>query len=408
MIQMLDFKIFDGPSIYSHKPVAKILLKMEEYIDTPSTEIEGLYDYLVSHFPGLSSHYCSKGYEGGFLERLSEGTYLAHIIEHLCLEIQNCLGYQVRYGKTRRAKEDCYDIVFAYENKQVVKACTYFIIDYVKSFLNKQYFDFENGMAFINEAKNQEVQTLYDLISIPIIAVTGTSGKTTTIKIISDILSNSGYKVGIATTQGIYKNNICIKEGNATGYASAKKVINDSTIQIAILETSGNSILQEGLAYTKADVAVFTNLAANDLGIKDIDAMTDLLHIKSLVVEAVKNDGVSVLNGDDPYASDFMERAKGRIILYSLNRNTPIINNHMNRGGEIIWCENGSIYAIKEGIKRIIIDVADIPATLNDSPICNSYNAMAAISACYALGISLDTIADYFFQNEGTISTSRV
>ncbi|MBE3101752.1 MAG: hypothetical protein IMZ47_05715, partial [Firmicutes bacterium] len=309
---------------------------------------------------------------------------------------------------TRRAKEDCYDIVFAYENKLVVKLCVYFVIGYIKSFLNKEHFDFEQGMMLINEAKNREVPIFSNTISIPVIALTGTKGKTITAGIISDILQASGYRVGKATTHGIFINNECIAEGNATGYTSTKKILNDPTIEIAVLETSRSSILREGLAYQKADVAVFTNMAADNLGKDDIETMDDLLHIKSLVVEAVKNDGVSVLNGDDPYASDFMERAKGRIILYSLNRNTPIINNHMNRGGEIIWCENGSIYAIKEGIKRIIIDVADIPATLNDSPICNSYNAMAAISACYALGISLDTIADYFFQNEGTISTSRV
>ena len=405
---MLDFKIFEGPSIYSHKPVAKILLKMEEYIDTPSTEIEGLYDYLVSHFPGLSSHYCSKGYEGGFLERLGEGTYLAHIIEHLCLEIQNNLGYVVRYGKTRRAKEDCYDIVFAYENKLVVKLCVYFVIGYIKSFLNKEHFDFEQGMMLINEAKNREVPIFSNTISIPVIALTGTKGKTITAGIISDILQASGYRVGKATTHGIFINNECIAEGNATGYTSTKKILNDPTIEIAVLETSRSSILREGLAYQKADVAVFTNMAADNLGKDDIETMDDLLHIKSLVVEAVKQDGASILNGDDPYVLELIERAKGRIILYTLNKNTPIIENHMNRGREIIFCENGSIYIIKEGNKRCIINTADIPATINNVSIYSSYNTMAAISACYALGKSLDTIANYFFQKEGTTSTNRV
>jgi hypothetical protein len=251
MIKLLGLQVFEGPSVYSHKPAVRLSVKMEEYIDTPSTELEGFYTYLTSHFPGLKSHFCSKGYPGGFLERLREGTYLAHIIEHLCLEMQSTLGYDVKYGKTRRAEDDCYDIVFGYRKRQIVEPCVHFVMDFIISFLMKKRFDFKKRFSKIKEINKQEVLELHKPVPKLLISVAGKADNSALCREVSKLLRRAGYRTGTADAQGLFIDGICIDERNAANYAGAKKILADPCVDAVVLETSRQSILQDGLAYKK-------------------------------------------------------------------------------------------------------------------------------------------------------------
>ena len=397
MIKLLGLQVFDGPSIYSHKPVVRLLVKMEEYIDTPSTEIKGLYYHLVSHFPGLASHHCSKGYAGGFLERLEEGTYLAHIIEHLCLEIQSVLGYDVRYGKTRRAEDDCYDIVFGYKKRQIIRACIHFIMNFIISFLDQLDFDFERGMDRIRELNKRLLPERYRPAAIPLISVAGTSGNTAVCSIISRLLQKAGYRTGMANAKGLFRNDICMERRYAANYSGARKILSNPSMDAAILETGWQSILHEGLAYSKADVGVLTGL----------DADCPMLHIQSLVAEAVKQDGASVLNADDRHIVPLMERAKGRIILFAQKGDTPVIRNHMIRGGEAIFPDRECIYSVRDRTKRSLARLEDIPLS-SGTVDGGNHPALAAAAVCSALGIPLGRAGDHLLQKLGTARTSSV
>jgi cyanophycin synthetase len=706
-MEIQELKVFDAPNLYSiREPSVKIQIKLGELSDIPTKDIYNLNDNIINLFPGVKDHKCATGYIGGFVDRLKEGTYLAHVTEHLCLETQRMLGYDIKHGKARHVKDDIYNVIFSCSHPEIGKACGIFVINILNKLIEGQKVDISEKMknlkklcvkydigvstgAIIKEAKKRNIPvslvnngelvrlgygkyqksisaTLYegtssiavdvacnkdltksllnevsipvpegksvsdieeallaaneigypvvlkpkngnkgkfvfinvkeddgletafaqavtfdgevivekyiegkdyrvlvvngrvvaaaerisahvigdglhtvqelidienrnelrgedhekpltkikidgiveailvkqgmdlsyvpetnqtvllrensnlstggqaydctDLVSsenreifeeaakiigldiagidvvtpdiskpinmvggaivevnavpgirmhlnptkgmkrdvaasildmmfpegkpysVPIVAITGTNGKTTTTRMISSILMQQGLTVGTTTTHGIYINEKCIEDGDTTGPKSANRILHNLEVEAAILETARGGIIRGGLAYEKADVAIFTNLSEDHLGMDDINTMEGLLNVKSLVVEAVKDDGACVLNADDSWVMKAREKAKGTQILFSMNENNPIIVEHINRGEIAIYKSDSKINVVKDGIVKRSIRLRDIPVTLDGKLKHNIYNTMAAIGACFALGISFDVI----------------
>jgi cyanophycin synthetase len=681
-------------------------IKLDNLVDVQTNSITGFNEKILYLFPGLLEHKCSLGYKGGFVKRLEEGTYLAHVIEHLCLELEYMLGYDMKYGKARNVEEDIYDVIFACPNPSIGKVCANFIVDLVYDLINPQDFDFKTSLenlkktcsklqfgpstaAIVKEAKTrgipvneiddsgiirlgygkyqkylsstiventsciavdmacdksltkfllseegipipsgnsclteddavklgnqlgyplvmkpkhgnhgkyvfigiedeqslrevfrkiisfdkqviieklisgkdyrflivdgklvaaaerikahvigdgintveklieitnedelrgenhekpltkiiidddtlrllkqQEVQLssvplknqkiwlkgtanlstggiaidctdsvhpqniefavkaanclglhiagvdivvpdiskpmndgfgaivevnaapglrmhispsegksrdvaspILDMLypkghchSVPIISITGTNGKTTTTRMISHILHNYGLLVGQTTTSGIFIGNQCIEHGDTTGPKSAKKVLNNRKIDVAVLETARGGIIREGLAYEKADVAVFTNLSEDHIGLDGVNTASELFHIKSLVIEAVKDTGKCILNADDPWVKKAIKVAKGEVILFSLFSENKIIMEHVKNGGCAIYTQGDTILIKYKHLAKEVMKIRDIPATLNETLKNNIYNSLAAIGACYAIRIPIGAI----------------
>lgn len=706
-MEIQELKVFDAPNIFSaREPIIKIQVKLGELTDIPTKDIGNINESIIRLFPGIKDHKCSTGYIGGFVDRLAEGTYLAHVTEHLCLETQRMLGYDIKYGKARQVKDDIYNVIFTCTYPEIGKATGNFVINTLNKLIEGQNVDIQQKLqklkklcvkydigvstgAIIEEAKRRNIPvslvndgelvrlgygkyqkcisaTLYegtssisvdvacnkqltrslleevfipvpkgkavldideailvaddigypvvvkpkngnkgkfvfiniknideikaafqqavtfdgeviiekhvegkdyrvlvvngkvvaaaervpayiigdaqhsieelieienqnelrgedhekpltkikvdsnvetllekqqmslsyipeanrkvwlrenanlstggeaydctdlvhpenieifiaaaktigldiagidvvttdisepisknngaivevnaapgirmhlkpskglkrDVISpildmmfpkgtpntIPIVAITGTNGKTTTTRMISNILKQKGLTVGTTTTNGIFINDKCILDGDTTGPRSAKRILHNPEVEAAVLETARGGIIRDGLAYEKADIAVFTNLSEDHLGIDGINTMEELLHVKSLVLEAVKDDGTCVLNADDPWIMKVKEKAKGNKVLFSLKDNNSIITNHIGNGGTAIYIRDNEIYIVSKGNAKRFMNLRDIPATLDGGLKHNVYNSMAAIGACFALGIPFEVI----------------
>lgn len=708
-MEIEEIRVFDAPNIYSlREPVVRLQLKLGKFANIPTKDIGTLNEQIIHLFPGVKEHKCCTGYVGGFVDRLKEGTYLAHVSEHLCLEVQKILGYDIKHGKARQVKDDIYHVIFTCPHTIIGKACGLFIIDTLNNLINgktvnidselerlkklcvrydigistgaiiaeakkrgipvsmvndgdlvrlgygkyqkkisatlyegtssisvdsagnkhltktlleeisipvpkgKSVLDLDEAVAeanaigypvvvkphngskgkfvFINIKNENELKeaflqaltldgecivekyiegrdyrilvvngkvvaaaervpahvigdgehTIQELIeienqnelrgedhekpltkikidetmkvvldkqgmelshipdrnqiiwlrdngnlstggkaydctdfvhsenieiseeaskaigldiagidiitpdiskplsvnngaivevnaapgirmhinptggqkrdvvspildmmfpkgtpfSIPIISITGTNGKTTTTRMISSILRRQGLTVGTTTTHGIYINDTCIEDGDTTGPKSANRILHNRRVEAAVLETARGGIVRYGLAYDKADVAVFTNLTEDHLGIDGINTMEELLHAKSLVIEAVKDDGACILNADDPWVMSTREKAKGNQILLSVDDENPILLEHIAKGGSAVYKRNNRIYITCLGITRNFISLMDIPATLGGKLKHNIYNSMAAIGASFALGMSFDVIRE--------------
>ncbi|MFC2120020.1 cyanophycin synthetase [Bacteroidota bacterium] len=223
---------------------------------------------------------------------------------------------------------------------------------------------------------------------IPIVAVTGTNGKTTTIRLISHILGLSGNIVGMTSTDGIVIGNDLIIEGDYSGPEGAKIVLMNSSIDYAVLEVARGGIIRRGLGYEESDVAVVTNISNDHLGEGGINTLEDLTRLKGTLVETVKPTGYAVLNADDDLVLTMKEKTKGQVILFSIAHDNPALLKHHAEGNVIVTLIDGSIIIQQESLISTVANIIEIPLTLGGNALFNVSNTLAAVGATYALGLN--------------------
>jgi cyanophycin synthetase len=247
---------------------------------------------------------------------------------------------------------------------------------------------------------------------VPLAAITGTNGKTTTSRMVAHVLKMAGMRVGLTTTDGIYVDGEQILSGDMTGPWSSRVVLSDPTVEAAVLETARGGILREGLGWDRCDVGAVLNVSADHLGLRGVDTVEDMAFIKRLVVEVTRDDGTSVLNADDPLTAAMADKAAGTLMYFSTSTDNPIVRAHVKGGGRAAVIEpgvNGDMLSLYDGDRHIpVIWTHLIPATFEGKAKFNVENALAAAAICFSLGISLEhirqglrTFTASFFQAPG-------
>jgi cyanophycin synthetase len=228
---------------------------------------------------------------------------------------------------------------------------------------------------------------------IPIIAVTGTNGKTTTTRLLAHIIKNNGFKVGFTTSDGIYIQNHMMEKGDTTGPLSAEYVLRDPTVEFAVLETARGGILRSGLGFSKCDIGIITNIQEDHLGISDIHTLEDLSRVKSTVVKSVKKEGWAILNADDEHCIKVGSELECKVAYFSLNEENPLIKKLCAEGKTVAVYENGFI-TIKKGEWKIRIERAThVPLTLGGKAKFMIANVLAATLASYLWGFKTEDIS---------------
>jgi cyanophycin synthetase len=250
---------------------------------------------------------------------------------------------------------------------------------------------------------------------IPVLGVTGTNGKSTTVRMIAHIFAASGKRVGATSTSGIYVDGERIAKLDASGPRSALRVLEDPSVEVAVLEVARGGILREGLAVPRLDVGVLLNVSAAHLGIGGVTKLGQLARVKSVVVRAVRRDGLSVLNADDERVARLADVAGGRIGWVTLQPLTPWLLSRLQRGDLVAAVEAGRL-VIHDGTARRheLLPVAQLPAALGGVAAFNVQNALAASAAAFARGIppshiaaALSTFESTFEQNPGRLNITR-
>ncbi len=228
---------------------------------------------------------------------------------------------------------------------------------------------------------------------IPIIAVTGTNGKTTTTRLISHIVKNNGYRVGFTTSDGIYIQNTLLAKGDTTGPVSAEFILKDPTVEFAVLETARGGILRSGLGFGTCDIGVLTNIKEDHLGMNDIHSLRDLTRVKRVVLDSVKKSGWCILNADDEYSMRLSGDLDAKVALFSLDENNPHIVKLSREGKTTCVYEEGFV-TIKKGDWKIrITKVQNIPITMEGKAKFMISNVLAASLATYLYGFAIEDIA---------------
>ncbi|PLT34427.1 cyanophycin synthetase [Bacillus sp. V5-8f] len=229
--------------------------------------------------------------------------------------------------------------------------------------------------------------------AIPIIAVTGTNGKTTTTRLVNYFLEKEGVTVGMTNSDGVFLDSVAIEDGDCSGPISARKILVNPTVDYAVLETARGGIVREGLAFRHCDVGIVTNVAEDHLGLDGIETFEQLVKLKRLIPEVVIETGYCVLNADDEHVAKMAQYTKGEVIYTSLNQNNPYIRKaiferkkawYIDQSGWIIYASNGVLQPVHP--------CQYIPITIGGAAKHNIANLLQAMAAAHTQGVPLDEL----------------
>ena len=227
---------------------------------------------------------------------------------------------------------------------------------------------------------------------VPVIAVTGTNGKTTTVRLTSHLLRAHGLRVGMTNTDGVYVNGRQTDSGDCSGPRSARNVLAHPDVDAAVLETARGGMLREGLAFDRCHVAVVTNIGMGDhLGLNYISTVEDLAVLKRMIVQNVAASGTAVLNATDPLVARMAVNCPGDVIFFGLDTHHPIIATHRAQGKRVLFVEDDHIVAM-QGQHSVRIPLSEVPVTRSGAIAFQIENAMASIAAAWAINIPWETI----------------
>ncbi|WP_207492754.1 cyanophycin synthetase [Aridibaculum aurantiacum] len=218
---------------------------------------------------------------------------------------------------------------------------------------------------------------------IPIIAITGTNGKTTTTRLTAHICKHAGYKVGFTTSDGVYIQNELMMTGDCTGPVSAQFVLKDPTVDFAVLECARGGIIRSGLAFRHCDIAIVTNVSADHMGLGGIDTLEKMARVKAVVPETVFPHGYAILNADDDLVYKMHEGLDCNVAFFSMDENNPRIQEHCKNGGIASVFENNYITILKGSWKLRVLKVTDVPLTYGGKAVHNIMNTLPAVLATY-------------------------
>ncbi len=224
---------------------------------------------------------------------------------------------------------------------------------------------------------------------IPIIAITGTNGKTTTTRLIAHIAKMNGHRVGYTTSDGVYIQNRLLMTGDCTGPASAEFVLKDPTVNFAVLESARGGLLRAGLGFKRCDVGIVTNVASDHLGLKGIHTIEQLAKVKGVIPETVLPNGYAILNADDDLVYDMRRTVECNVALFSMDENNPRIKALQRKGGITAIYENGYVTICRGEWKMRVMKAEDIPLTYGGKATFMIQNVLPAILAANIQGISI-------------------
>jgi cyanophycin synthetase len=227
---------------------------------------------------------------------------------------------------------------------------------------------------------------------VPIIAVTGTNGKTTTAKLIAHTRKYQGNRVGLAGTTGVEIDGIPVVTGDYGGPEGAGMVLREPTVDLAVLEVARGGIIRRGLGFEECDVGIILNVEDDHIGNDGVEDLEELALVKCTVIEVVKNGGVSVLNADDPTVVSLKERAGGQVIYFSLEEDNPVVREHLNAGGTAVVIEGADVVIRSAEPPVQVLPIVEAPVTLRGVATFNTANVLAAVAALHGLSTPVNMI----------------
>lgn len=441
-MRVLDSRFLRGPNIYRMGPCFVALLDLEGHRPVGAEELQGGAAFLRTLMPGSAA------------PLLIDAPEVARLLVRLMFAVQAWAGSPATFCDAHPLAPTTpqrYRLLCGYQHEAVAEEALRLSVAFVTAMLSQQPFDVEarldalkkladahalapaaqallraarergipverledDGPCFalgwgvrqrhyqawpsVVDGQTLSLAALFDEHNdgrIPVIAVTGTNGKTTTTQLIAHVLRACGVRTGTTTTQGIYIDGKCVETGDCSGYRSARRVLSDSTVEVATLETARGGIIKRGLAFDRCDVGVVLNVSSDHLGLDGVETLPDLAHVKGLVARCARV--AAVLNADDALCVAMRETLSPgcKPVFFSMHPRNQVLLKHLRGGGagafldddgRLVWCRGAD--------RSIVVSAADLPVTLQGHARHNTANALAALAALCCLGYETAVIA---------------
>ena len=378
-----ELRVLDGPNLFFPRPAVQLTLDVPWYLDATEERMLSVADRLgVPAGPARSR----PGPPGSDRRLRFTARVAAHVARRLADATRTHLAVRARPGP------EAGQIVVAFPWRR--RAAAEAFAEEVAAALDaaprsRRGLDglLEEPARSLAAAEAGEAPSVPDP-TIPVIAVTGTNGKTTTVRLLAHIARTAGLVEAHSCTDGVYRNDALVEEGDYSGFAGAGKALEQPGVQVAILETARGGILLRGIGTMHNDVALVTNVSADHLGLRGIRTLDQLAEVKSTILRITRPDGWAVLNADDPRVLDMRRVATGRPWLFSLDPDHPGLRSALEQGGRATTVIDGRITNLARGHDpHGLVALEDVPVTIAGVSKNNVQNALGAAAAALGAGI---------------------
>jgi cyanophycin synthetase len=384
---LVELRLLDGPNLYFPRPAAKVTLDLTELLRLSVADAQDLG-------AGLGLGKALPGAAGSIFRQRFAIRLVTQIVRRLAR-----IGGVTRLAVRTRTGQAVSELVVAYpwSNSGRAEALAHGLA----RVLDRVAIGPEAMAEMINtEGAALAVAPLGSaprLIRprIPVVAITGTNGKTTTARMIGHVARRAGWSVGWSSTDGVYINGELIEAGDFSGPGGAGRVLRYPGVELAVTETARGGILRRGVGVAYNDVSVVTNISADHLGADGIDTLDQLAEVKAVITKITKSDGWCVLNADDPRTFGMRLGVKAKIWVFTRDPDSPSARNVLSGGGRVTTVLGGTVSVLTAGSDPLpVIDVVDAPMTLAGLSRVNVENVLAVTSATLALGFSVEQVSD--------------
>jgi cyanophycin synthetase len=385
LVELLELRVLEGPNVYFARPAVKLTLGVPGWLRATTARLErlassvGMPDAIRAGEPRTDQRQ-------RFTSRFG-----AQVARQIAAATGTRLAVRGRAGEPGQIV-----IAFPWRRRGTAEALAQEVARVMGDILATRREPtslIADAAVLVEKADPGPPPTVPDP-SVPVIAVTGTNGKTTTVRLLAHLLREAGLSVAYSSTDGVYRDDVLLERGDYSGYAGASMALSQPDIDAVVLETARGGILLRGIGTAHNDVAVVTNISSDHLGLHGIHTLDQLAEVKAAITRITRPEGWVVLNADDPRVLAMRRGATGRPFLYSLDAHHPVIRDVIGDGGRAATVLDGRLVVLGPGSRvERLLKLEDVPVTLAGIATHHVRNAMAAVGAALGVGVPPDAVS---------------
>jgi cyanophycin synthetase len=386
LVDVAELRILDGPNVYFPRPAVKLTLFVPGWLRASAERLERL-----SRDIGLPESAASAGGRGSEGRRRFTARVAASVTRRVAADAKIRLAVRGRSGP----EPDQVVVAYPWRRRGAAEALASEVAAIMADLLRtrRSFSRLAADAAERIRAVDPGMPPSLPDPAIPVVAVTGTNGKTTTVRLLAHLVRTAGLSVAYSTTDGVYHDGRLVESGDYSGFAGAGIALTQPGVDVAVLETARGGILLRGIGTAANDVAVVTNISSDHLGLHGITTLDQLAEVKAAITRITRPDGWDVLNAEDPRVLAMRAKATGRPFLFSLHAHHPAIREVLPAGGRALTVmDRCLVFLARRGEPRLMVSLEDLPVTLAGISSSHVQNAMAATAAALGIGLPEEAI----------------